>query len=286
MHDAVPQLPRSSFAGLVRRALREDLGPGDVTSEALIPADLTGVARLEAREPLVVCGMQVAEHVFRRCDVTLEILAPDGSELEPGDVAARVSGNARGILAGERVALNFVQHLSGIATTTRAYRRAVEDTAARIVDTRKTTPGWRALEKYAVRCGGGVNHRAGLFDGVLIKDNHIAAVGSIGDAVKRARERGPAGLRVQVEVESLAGASEALEAGAEALLIDNQPVASLRAIVEAVAGRVPTEATGGVTLEGVAEIARTGVDRISIGALTHSAPAVDLALEWDSTSTS
>ncbi len=281
MPDPVPDPPRSSFAGLVRRALREDVGPGDATSEALIPADLAGAARIEAREPLVLCGIQVAREVFERCDVGLEVLTPDGSELLAGDVAARVRGAARGILLGERVALNFLQHLSGVATTTRAYRRAAQDTGARIIDTRKTTPGWRVLEKYAVRCGGGVNHRAGLFDGVLIKDNHIAVVGSVGAAVKRARERGPSGLRVQVEVESLADALEALEAGAEALLIDNQPCAAIRAIVQAVAGRVSTEATGGVTLENVAEIARTGVDRISIGALTHSAPAVDLALEWD-----
>jgi nicotinate-nucleotide pyrophosphorylase (carboxylating) len=190
------------------------------------------------------------------------------------------------MLTAERTALNFLQRLSGIATHTARFVAAVRGTSARIVDTRKTTPGWRTLEKYAVRCGGGTNHRSGLYDGILIKDNHIAAVGCVGDAVKRARERGHGGLRIQVEVVSRAMAREALDAGADLLLVDNQPPATIAAIVADVAGRVPVEASGGVHLENVAEIARTGVDRISIGALTHSAPAVDIALEWSAPSAS
>jgi nicotinate-nucleotide pyrophosphorylase (carboxylating) len=268
----------------VQAALDEDLGPGDATSEALIPPDLVGSARLEAREDLVLCGLPLAAEVFARCGATLAALVADGARVEAGTNVARVTGPARAILAGERTALNFVQHLSGIATFTRAFCRAVADSGAAIVDTRKTTPGWRTLEKYAVRCGGGVNHRVGLFDGILIKDNHVAAVGSVADAVKRARQAGASGLRIQVEVESLGDARAALEAGADALLIDNQPPQATREIVALVAGRLPCEATGGVTLDNVAQVARTGVDRISIGALTHSAPAADLALEWDATS--
>ena len=268
----------------MRAALDEDIGPGDATSAALIPADLAGAAHIEAREELVLCGLALAAEVFARCGAVLEPLMHDGAELEAGAHVARLRGPARAILAGERTALNFVQQLSGIATHTRAFCRAVADTGATIVDTRKTTPGWRVLEKYAVRCGGGLNHRVGLFDGILIKDNHIAAVGSGADAVKRAREAGASGLRIQVEVESLADARSALEAGADALLIDNQPPATIREVVALVAGRVPCEATGGVTLENVAEVALTGVDRISVGALTHSAPSADLALEWDASS--
>ncbi len=268
----------------MQAALDEDLGPGDATSEALIPLDLTGSARLEARDDLVLCGLAQAAEAFARCGAALLPLSADGSEVAAGAQVAHVTGPARAILAGERTALNFVQRLSGIATITRAFCRAVADTGAAIVDTRKTTPGWRTLEKYAVRCGGGVNHRIGLFDGILIKDNHLAVVGSVAEAVKRARQAGASGLRIQVEVESLADARAALEAGADALLIDNQSPEATREIVVQVAGRVPCEATGGVTLENVAQLARTGVERISIGALTHSAPGADLALEWDASS--
>ncbi len=278
--------PRQTWEWLVERALAEDIGPGDVTAEALVPLTLAGAAVLETREPLVVAGLPIAADVFRRCGVALETLVPDGGNTPAGALLGRVRGPAASILAAERTALNFLQHLSGIATQTARFVDAARGTTARIVDTRKTTPGWRTLEKYAVRCGGGTNHRMGLYDGILIKDNHIAAVGSVGDAVKRARERAPAGLRIQVEVTSLATAREALDAGAELLLVDNQPPAVIAAIVADVAGRVPIEATGGVRLECVAEIARTGVDRISIGALTHSAPAVDIALEWSAPSAS
>ena len=284
MDPLPPQAPRATWLPLVDAALQEDLGPGDVTSQALLPADHSGSACVEAREPLVLCGIGLAREVFLRCGAQFEALAADGDALSAGSLAARVEGRSLDLLAAERVALNFLQHLSGIATLTRRYVEAVDECRAQIVDTRKTTPGWRSLEKYAVRCGGGVNHRMGLFDGILIKDNHVAAIGSVADAVKRARESAPASLRIQVEVESLEQALEALEAGAELLLLDNLPPVEMRLIVERIAGRVPLEASGGITLDNVAEVAASGVDRISIGALTHSARAVDLALEWNADS--
>jgi nicotinate-nucleotide pyrophosphorylase (carboxylating) len=278
--------PRSSWLALVDAALAEDVGGGDATTLALVAAGAAGRAYIEAREPQVASGLGLAAEVFERCGASLVPDVRDGDQLDPGGVLGTVTGPARAILTAERTALNFLQHLGGIATLTSHFCQAVRDTGARIVDTRKTTPGWRALEKYAVRCGGGTNHRFGLYDGVLIKDNHIAALGSVGAAVKRARENAPAGLRIQVEVESVAQAQEALEAGAELLLVDNQPPAVLAEVVRLVGGRVPIEASGGVNLETVAEIARTGVDRISIGALTHSARAVDIGLEWNERSSS
>jgi nicotinate-nucleotide pyrophosphorylase (carboxylating) len=226
----------------------------------------------------------MAAEVFEQLGVRFEARAQDGCGVEAGVVLAEVTGPARAVLTAERTALNFLQRLSGIASVTRRFCDAVSGTAARIVDTRKTAPGWRALDKYAVRCGGGLNHRMGLYDGVLLKDNHIAALGSVAAAVKRARERAPAALRIQVEVESLEAARAALGAGAELLLVDNQPVEVIAEIVGWVRGRIPVEATGGVNLSNVAAIARTGVDRISIGALTHSAPAADVALEWNAPS--
>jgi nicotinate-nucleotide pyrophosphorylase (carboxylating) len=276
--------PRSNWAGLVEAALAEDVGPGDATSIPLIPGDAVGDARLEAREDLIVCGLALAHEVFARFGVTVDTHADDGSVVGAGTIIAGIRGPARGILTGERTALNFMQRLSGIATLASRYCEAVQGTSAEIVDTRKTTPGWRMLEKYAVRCGGAHNHRIGLFDGILIKDNHIASVGSVTEAVRRARRLGSRHLRIRVEIESLDQAKEALEAGADSILIDNQPPAATRAIVEFVDGRMRTEASGGVTLETVAEIARTGVDEISVGALTHSAKAADLALEWNETS--
>lgn len=273
--------PETTWLPLVEAALAEDLGPGDATSDALLPAGLSGAGVIEARAALVVAGLPLARAVFGRLGVTCEALATEGAAVHAGSRVARVHGPARGILAGERTALNFLQRLSGIATWTRRHCEAAQGTRARIFDTRKTTPGWRTLEKYAVRCGGGHNHRVGLFDGVLIKDNHIAAIGSVSEAVKRARERAPVGLRIEVEVESLDQATDAIEAGAEALLIDNQPPEVIAKIVELAAGRIEVEASGGVGLGDVAAIAKTGVDRISIGGLTHSAPAADLALEWN-----
>lgn len=278
--------PRSGWVWLVEAALAEDLGPGDATSLAVLPDGLRGSARIEARAPLVVAGLEVAREVFEQTGARLEPLAADGEAVEPCSALASVEGEALAILSAERTALNFLQRLSGIATLTHAYCLAVLGTRAQIIDTRKTTPGWRVLEKYAVRCGGGGNHRMGLFDGILIKDNHIAAVGGVANAVKLARSRGGRDLAIRVEVESIDQARQAIDAGAAALLVDNQPPAALAQVVELAAGCVRVEASGGVTLESVAEIARTGVDEISVGALTHSAPAADIALEWNATSSS
>ncbi len=277
--------PLECWEWLVDAALREDIGSGDATSLALLSPSELGQATVVARHALVVAGLPIAQLVFERCFVRAELCVEDGEQVEAGAVLARVSGAATAILTAERTALNFLQRLCGVATHTAQFAHAVEGTRARICDTRKTTPGWRVLEKYAVRCGGGVNHRMGLYDGVLIKDNHIASVGSIKCAVSRARENAPFGLRVQVEVESLDAAREAVEAGADSLLADNQTPEALAEIVRWIAGRVPVEATGGVTLPTVRAYAETGVDRISIGSLTHSAPAADLSLEWDLPST-
>jgi nicotinate-nucleotide pyrophosphorylase (carboxylating) len=276
--------PRASWLPLVDAALAEDVGPGDATTLALIEPRSQGSARLEARQPLVVCGTEIAREVFARFGVEFAIELADGAAAEPGGIVGQARGPARGILTAERTALNFVQRLSGVATLVRRYVDAVRGTDCEVVDTRKTTPGWRALEKYAVRCGGGRNHRMGLFDGILIKDNHLAAVGSVARAVRQARERSRH-LRIRVEIESLEQAREALEAGADSILIDNQKPEAVRAIVTWAAGRLRTEASGGISLATIAEMARTGVDEISVGALTHSPPAADLALEWNAAST-
>ncbi|HXX49039.1 MAG TPA: carboxylating nicotinate-nucleotide diphosphorylase [Myxococcota bacterium] len=278
--------PRATWLWLVEAALAEDLGPGDATSLAVLRPGDRGVAVLEARAEIVVSGLEVAREVFAQRGVACELVAADGEVVQSKAPLAHVRGAAIGILEAERTALNFVQRLSGIATLTRRFCQEVRGTRAEIVDTRKTTPGFRTLEKYAVRCGGGRNHRTALYDGILIKDNHIAAVGSVAAAVARARERGSRHLRVRVEVESLAQAREALDAGADALLVDNQPPAAICAIVAEARGRARVEASGGVTLESVGAIARTGVDEISVGALTHSAPAADVALEWTARSSS
>jgi nicotinate-nucleotide pyrophosphorylase (carboxylating) len=276
----------SLWEPLVAAALAEDLGAaGDVTSDALLPPDAQGAATLLTREPLVVAGLALACCAFERCGARFDPRCADGDALPAGAALAAVAGSARALLAAERTALNFLQRLCGVATHTARFCAEVKGTRAAIVDTRKTTPGWRALEKYAVRCGGGVNHRLGLFDGILIKDNHVAAVGDVAAAVRRAREHAPLALRVLVEVESVTDAQAALAAGADGLLVDNQPIGVVADIVRLCAGRVPVEATGGITLENVAGYARAGVDRISIGALTHSAPAVDLTLEWNAGST-
>jgi len=277
---------RATWLWLVEAALAEDIGPGDATSEALLSRDAQGEARLEARDAIVVAGLAIACEVFAQRGVTLSARVEDGAAVAPGTELARVRGPAIAILEAERTALNFVQRLSGIATLTRRYCEAVRGTRAEIVDTRKTTPGWRTLEKWAVRCGGGRNHRHALFDGILIKDNHVAAVGGAGIAVARARERGSRHLRIRCEVESFEQAREALEAGADSLLVDNQPPDVIAKVVALCAGRVRVEASGGVNLDSVAAIARTGVDEISVGALTHSAPAADVALEWTARSSS
>ena len=263
---------------LVRLALEEDLGAGDLTTEGVIPADATCDAELLVKEPGVVCGLQVAEAVFRVLDpsVTFEAAVDDGARLEAPARIASLAGPARPILTGERTALNFLGRLSGIATLTRQFVDAVEGTGAGVLDTRKTTPRLRALEKYAVRCGGGQNHRFGLYDGILVKDNHLAVAGSIREAVARAKRDE---IPVQVEAETLDDVRHALEAGADSILLDNFRPAELVRAVELVGGRVRLEASGGVSLETIREIAGTGVDFVSIGALTHSARSLDVSLE-------
>ena len=266
----------------VRRTLAEDLGKGgDVTSRTTIAADARFTAELVAREPIVSAGIDVAVEFFRALDesVAVQELAADGDRVEPIGLLLRLSGNARAMLAAERSALNTLQHLSGVATLTRRYVDAIEGTGAKLIDTRKTIPGLRALEKYAARMGGAENHRMRLDDGILIKDNHVAVAGGVGAAVRAARDA-DTGLQVQVEVDSIEQIEEALMAGADRLLLDNMSVTALKTAVELVAGRVPLEASGGVTLETIRAIAETGVDYISVGRITQSAPAVDIGMDY------
>ncbi len=265
---------------LIRLALREDVGAGDVTTEATVPLDARGAAVAVAKSELVLAGVDVAARVFTLIDpsITFERRAAEGDLLGPGDVAFEVTGTLRTLLVGERIALNFVQRLSGIATHTRACVRALEGTKTKLLDTRKTTPAFRALEKRAVRAGGGHGHRTSLADGVLIKDNHIAAVGSLTEAVRRARQYAHPLVKVEVEVKNLAELDEALAAGAEMLLLDNMTDAQLAQAVRRVAGRVPTEASGNMSLGRLAQVAKTGVAYVSMGALTPSSPAADLSL--------
>jgi nicotinate-nucleotide pyrophosphorylase (carboxylating) len=265
---------------LIDLALEEDIGPGDVTTQALIPPDLQGEAHIRAKAALVVAGLPVAARVFHKLDAEIGFSAAvaDGQEVAKGSVLARLTGPVAAILTGERVALNFLQRLSGIATFTRAMAALVAGSHAVLVDTRKTTPGWRSLEKYAVRLGGGHNHRLGLYDGVLIKNNHLTAVGSIGAAVRRAKAGAHSLLKIEVEVTDLQGLEEALDAGADRILLDNMDDAALARAVEITRGRARLEASGSMTRERLPHVARTGVDFISMGALTHSAPAVDIHL--------
>jgi nicotinate-nucleotide pyrophosphorylase (carboxylating) len=265
---------------LIDLALEEDLGSGDVTTQVLIPPELQGEAHIRAKETLVVAGLPVAAQVFRKLDATLvfEPERTDGQEVSQGTVLARLSGSVASILTGERVALNFLQHLSGIASFTRKMAAQVAGSSAFLVDTRKTTPGWRVLEKYAVRLGGGHNHRFGLYDGVLIKNNHLTAVGSISAAVRQARERAHHLLKIEVEVTDLDGLREALNAGADLILLDNMDDATLKQAVALTQGRAILEASGSMTKDRLPQAAATGVNFISMGALTHSAPAVDIHL--------
>ncbi|BBL82233.1 carboxylating nicotinate-nucleotide diphosphorylase [Thermus thermophilus] len=264
----------------LRAWLREDLGQGDLTSLLVVPEDLEGEAVILAKEEGVLAGLWVAERVFALADprTAFAPLVAEGARVAEGTEVARIRGPLRGILAGERLALNLLQRLSGIATLTRAYVEALAGTKAQILDTRKTTPGLRALEKYAVRVGGGRNHRYGLFDGILIKENHVRAAGGVGEAVRRAKARAPHYLKVEVEVRDLAELEEALEAGADLVLLDNFPLEALREAVRRVRGRVPLEASGNMTLERAKAAAEAGVDYVSVGALTHSAKALDLSL--------
>jgi nicotinate-nucleotide pyrophosphorylase (carboxylating) len=271
----------------VRLALAEDIQTGDVTTLAIVPEDAPGTALLRAREPLVVAGLDFAGAAFAELspDVTITRESADGRRAAAGAVLMRIAGPARALLSAERVALNFVQRLSGVATQTAAFVQAVQGTGVRILDTRKTTPGWRRFEKYAVTRGGGTNHRTGLYDMVLIKDNHLAALrgaqpNAIAVAVQRARARFP-DLDIEVETDTLEQVDQALAAGARWILLDNMNPAQLRQAVEKCKGRARTEASGGVRLGTVRSIAETGVDFISVGALTHSARAVDIALDFE-----
>jgi nicotinate-nucleotide pyrophosphorylase (carboxylating) len=266
----------------VTRVLAEDLGKdGDITSAATIAADARFTAEMNARQALVVAGIEVAAAFFKRLDpeVRVELLATDGDSVEHGTTLMRLAGNARAMLAAERPALNTLQHLSGVATLTRRYVDAIAGTGAVLLDTRKTVPGLRLLEKFASRMGGAQNHRMRLDDGVLIKDNHVAVCGGVAEAVRRAKAAAT-GLQVQVEVDRIDQIEPALAAGADRLLLDNMDPPMLRAAVALVAGRVPLEASGGVTLETIRSLAETGVDFISLGRITQSAPAVDIGLDY------
>ena len=269
----------AEIARLVETALSEDLGYDDATSRATLPRSALCSAVLVNRAPGVICGLSIVEAVFKACpgDVATRQLVADGDAVEAGTALLALEGDAIAVLAGERTALNFLGHLSGIATLTRRYVDAVEGTDATVLDTRKTTPGLRHVEKYAVRCGGGTNHRLGLYDAILIKDNHLLLSGSLEAAVTRARAMSE--LEITVEVEDLGQLEQALRAGADRILLDNMGPALLREAVAAVDGRVPLEASGGISLSTVAEVAGTGVDYLSVGTLTHSAPALDVSLE-------
>jgi len=273
---------------VVKNALAEDIGSGDVTSLATVPKNLKVRAVMRAREPLVVAGLELAECAFRELsgEVRVSMKSYDGQHVKSGKTLLEIAGPARAVLSAERVALNFVQRLSGVATFTARFVKAVRGTRAVILDTRKTTPGCRILEKYAVACGGGKNHRIGLFDMILIKDNHLVALrqekpNAIAAAVARARKEFPR-LKVEVEADNLAQVGHALEAGADVILLDNMDLKRMRTAVKVVNGRARLEASGGVDLKTVRAIARTGVDFISVGALTHSAPAVDIGLDFES----
>ncbi len=278
---AVPTLPPDADE-LIRRALAEDLGPaGDVTSRAVVPRGATAGGRFEAKADGVVAGLAVAERVFRAVDPTVEVTwgVADGDPVSSGDVVGEVRGPARAILAAERVALNFLTHLSGVATATRRYVEACAGTASVVLCTRKTLPGLRAIERAAVEAGGGRLHRFGLSDGVLIKDNHVRLAGGVEEAVRRARAAVPHTLRVEVEVESIEELSEALEAGADAVLLDNADLDTVKRALDVAGDRVPLEVSGGVTLDRIADIAGAGRLLISVGRITHSAPALDISLE-------
>jgi nicotinate-nucleotide pyrophosphorylase (carboxylating) len=264
---------------LIELAIAEDIGPGDATSEAALPATLALCGQIIAKRTGVIAGLPVAEAVFRRVDPDLRLSSHvrDGDSVTPGDVVAEVNGPGRRMLAAERLALNFLQHLSGIATLTRAFVDAVDGTKATVLDTRKTHPGYRVLEKYAVRMGGGHNHRMSLHDMLLVKDNHIEAAGSITTAVKQARSLHPS-LPIEVEVKNLDELREAVGLNVDRIMLDNMDLDQMQEAVRLTGGRVHLEASGGVDLERVAAIAATGVDYISIGALTHSAPALDLSM--------
>ena len=266
---------------IIDTALDEDVGSGDITTSAIIDSSLKGKAELVAKEEILLAGIEVFSRVFSRFDpeIVVECTYHDGDPIPKEARIGTVTGSMRGILSGERTALNFLQHLSGIATLTRQYVEKTDPSTVRVIDTRKTTPGLRVLEKYAVRMGGGFNHRFGLFDGILIKDNHIAAAGSLSEAVKKTRATVPHTLKIEVVVEDIKGLKEAMGAGADAILLDNMSVKEMKEAVLIANKRVLLEASGGITLKTVGAISKTGVNLISVGAITHSAPSVDISLE-------
>lgn len=276
-----PVTMRLSVDPIILRALEEDVPAGDVTTEAVMPEPRRAEVRLVAKQDGVICGLDVFARTFELLDPTSEVRAAvaDGDEVAAGQELAVVAGDVRALLSGERVALNLLQRMSGVATTARAFARAVEGTGAALVDTRKTTPGLRVLEKHAVRVGGGRNHRDNLSDGVLLKDNHIDAAGGVRQAVEAARARASFVRKVEVEVETLDMVREALEAGADVIMLDNMGLDEMREAVRLIAGRAEVEASGNVTLDTVRAVAETGVDLVSSGALTHSAPILDLSLK-------
>ena len=281
------RLEQEEIRKAVRQALAEDVGTGDVTTLACVPPEARSRALLRAREPIVLAGLDFAVEAFRQLDPNLRTTrqAQDGDSIAAGSTVLEITGSARGILTAERVALNFCQRLSGVATLTARFVATLNGTPTRILDTRKTTPGWRRLEKYAVACGGGTNHRTGLHDMVLIKDNHLVALrdatpNAIAAAVDRARKSWP-GLRIEVEADTLVQVDQAVAAGADIVLLDNMDLPTLLEAVRRVGGRAQTEASGGVRLDTVRAIAETGVDFISVGALTHSARSVDLGLDFE-----
>jgi len=281
------ELTAAEIRRAVRAALAEDLGSGDATTLATVPVNAKSVALMRAREPLVVAGIRFAEVAFRELSprIKIEKFARDGQKVAAGKTLLKISGSSRTILSAERVALNFIQRLSGVATATAQFANEIKSFRAKILDTRKTTPGWRRFEKYAVKCGGGKNHRIGLFDMILIKDNHLVALrnekpNAVAAAILRARKKFPK-LKVEVEADTLAQVAQAVDAGADIILLDNMTTAQLRQAVKIIRGRAKTEASGGVNLKTVRAIAATGVDFISVGAITHSAPAVDIGLDFE-----
>ena len=265
---------------LIDMALAEDIGAGDITTDYLVPCDSQGQGIIVAKEDLVLAGLDIAKMVFQRLDPKINIQSAyeDGAEIACGETVLSLEGRLRALLTAERPALNFLQHLSGIATQVRTYVKALKNSRVKLVDTRKTTPGWRVLEKYAVRMGGAHNHRMGLFDGILIKDNHIAACGGIQQAVAAARKHISHLIKIEVEVSDLAGIHDALESGVDVIMLDNMDIAHIQEAVSVIQNRAIVEVSGGITLEHLTDLAQTGVDLISVGAMTHSARAVDLSM--------
>lgn len=265
---------------LIDAALTEDIGHGDITTENLVPPQWTGQGRIIAKEPCVLAGLEIAERVFKRLDAAIHVTSShrDGARIGAGDEVLTARGSLRGLLIGERTALNFLQRLSGIATFTRAFSDRLAGRKTRVVDTRKTAPGWRVLEKYAVRVGGGCNHRTGLYDGVLIKDNHIAVCGGIGPAVTSVRRRISHLVKIEVEAGNLTEVQEALDAGVDVIMLDNMDLPDIRNAVALIGGRALVEASGNVTIDSLVPLADAGVDLISVGALTHSAKSIDLSM--------